>query len=48
MIPAELDLLNAGAKVYLRIGGTVHPMVGLAVGTHIEGDPAPDAKGDGS
>ncbi len=39
--PAELALLNAGAKVYLRIGGVAHPMVGLAVGTHIEGDTPP-------
>lgn len=46
--PAELALLNAGAKVYLRIGGVSHPMVGLAVGTHIEGDPAPGTQGDGT
>lgn len=39
--PSELDLLNAGAKIYLIITGVQHPMVCLAVGTHIDGDPLP-------
>lgn len=40
--PKELDLLAAGAKLYLIVTGISHPMVSLAVGTHIEGDPLPE------
>lgn len=40
--PEEVKLLTAGAKLYLVICGTCHPMVSVAVGTHIEGDPEPE------
>ena len=41
--PQEIELLQQGAKIYLIITGVVHPMVCLAVGTHIDGDPQPEA-----
>ena len=42
LTPSELELLNAGARIYLIITGAHHPMVCLAVGTHIDGDPLPE------
>ncbi len=39
--PKEIELLKSGAKLYLIITGNVHPVVCLAVGTHIEGDDPP-------
>lgn len=39
--PAELVSLAAGAKLYLIITGVSHPMVSIAVGTYIDGDPEP-------
>ena len=36
--PKEAELLAGGARIYLFIYGNVHPMVSLAVGTHLEGD----------
>ncbi len=37
--PADLALLNQGARLFLVITGVAHPMVCLAVGTHVEADP---------
>ena len=34
--PRELALLAGGAKIYLGITGAAHPMVMLAVGTHLQ------------
>lgn len=33
--PREVELLAAGAKIYLFIYGSGHPMVSMAVGTHL-------------
>ena len=41
--PREITLLAGGAKVYLFIYGSAHPMVALAVGTHLV-DPDSDAQ----
>ena len=40
--PHDLQLLNAGCKLYLVLHGVTHPMVCIAIGTHIDGDPEPD------
>jgi len=40
--PKEIELLKEGAGIYLIITGVVHPVVCMAIGTHIEGDPIPD------
>lgn len=34
--PQELQLLQRGARLFLVITGVSHPMVSLAVGTHVE------------
>lgn len=44
--PKEIELLSAGAGIYLIITGTSHPVVCLAVGTHIDGDDIPEAAVD--
>lgn len=40
--PTEISQIAAGMTLYLAIHGTSHPMVSMAVGTHLDGDDAPD------
>lgn len=39
--PKEVELLASGAKIYLFIYGVAHPMVSIAVGTHLGIDDEP-------
>lgn len=41
--PKERAAVAAGADLYLIIYGRSHPVVSVAIGTHIEGDPEPEA-----